>query len=465
MKPRRPGIYVRISDDSEGKALGVKRQLKDCREKVKEKGWPEAAEYNDNDVSAWKRGVVRPQYRQMLADLESGVIDALVVYDLDRLYRQPIELEEFVRICDSAGVTELSAVTGDIDLTAGDGLLMARIKGAVAAKESDDKSRRIKRKALELAQDGKLGGGGTRPFGFEEDRTTIRANEAAIVIEMADRVLAGESARAICFDLNERGIKTSTGRPWVPRVLTRMLKSGRISGQREHRGEIVAKAKWPGIISVEMGNRLRAVLSDPSRRKNEMVRRYLLAGMLRCGRCGEPLQSRPRDDGRRRYVCARRPGSDSCGKIAVLADDLEALIVEAALQHVEGPQLSQALAAQNGDREDIYQEAIDQANEQLEELARIYAEQRISLTEWLAARGPIEERLEAGKAGLARSNGTSAVVEFAGQGSALRDSWRGLPLSRQRAILAAVVEYATINPARRGFNRFDPERVAPKWRV
>ena len=285
------------------------------------------------------------------------------------------------------------------------------------------------------------------------------------MIEVAQRVLAGESVRSVCFDLNERGITTSTGKAWAPHVLTRMLKSGRISGQREHRGEIVAEAEWPEIISAEDGNRLRAVLSDPARRKNERARRYLLAGMLRCGRCGEPLTSRPRDDGRRRYVCARRPASDACGKIAVLADDLEQLIVETVLHRLEGPDLARALAAQNGDREDVHQRAVDEANEQLEELARVYGEQRITASEWLAARGPIEERLQAAKAALARSNGTSAVAEFIGHGSALRDSWRGLPLSRQRAILAAVLDDVTINSARRGFNRFDPERVAPKWKV
>jgi site-specific DNA recombinase len=64
VKPRRPAIYVRISDDREGEAKGVKRQLEDCRALVEQRGWPAAAEYNDNDVSAWKRGVVRPRYRQ-----------------------------------------------------------------------------------------------------------------------------------------------------------------------------------------------------------------------------------------------------------------------------------------------------------------------------------------------------------------------------------------------------------------
>ena len=464
MSPTSPGIYVRISDDREGEAKGVKRQLEDCRELVKRRGWPEAAEYNDNNVSAWKRGVVRPAYQRLLADIADGVIDAVVVYDHDRLYRQPRELEEFVRVCDTAGVTELAAVTGDTDLASGDGLLMARVKGAVGAKESDDKSRRIKRKALELARAGKANGG-TRPFGYEDDRKTIRASEAAVVIEAADRVLAGESVRSICFDLNERGIKATTGRAWSQRVLTRMLKSGRISGQREHQGEIVADAEWPGIISKQEGNRLRAMLSDPARRTNERARRYLLAGMLRCGRCGTPLASRPREDGRRRYVCARRPNSEACGKLAVVADELEELIVETVLQSLEGPELARALAARNGDREDVHQRAVDGANEQLEELARVYGEQRISASEWLAARGPIEERLGKAKAALARSNGTSAVAEFIGHGSALRDSWSGLPLSRRRAILSAVLEDVTVNPGRAGFNRFDPARVDLKWKV
>jgi hypothetical protein len=244
-----------------------------------------------------------------------------------------------------------------------------------------------------------------------------------------------------------------------------MLKSARISGQREHHGEIVADAEWPGIISKPDGNRLRASLSDPARRTNGRARRYLLAGMLRCGRCGEPLVSRPRDDGRRRYVCARRPGSAACGKMAVVADELEELVVETVLYRLDGPDLARALAPRNGDHEDVYQRVVDEANEQLEELARVYGEQRVTASEWLAARSPIEERLSSAKSALARSNGTNAVAEFIGHGSALRDSWSGLPLSRQRAILSAVLEYVTIKPARQGFNRFDPERVAPKWSV
>jgi DNA invertase Pin-like site-specific DNA recombinase len=465
MKPRHPAIYVRISDDREGEAKGVGRQLEDCRALVAQRDWPKAAVYDDNDRSAWKRGVVRGEFRRLLSDLSDGTVDAVVVYDSDRFYRQPRELEEFIDVCEKASVTQLTQVTGDVDLGSTDGRLTLRIKAAVAVKESDDKSRRIKRKALELAQDGKVGGGGTRPFGFEQDRVTVRDSEAAVIVDLKDRLLAGESVRSLAFDLGARRITTTTGKAWAPTVLRRMLKSARISGRREHKGEIVATAEWPPIITAQDSDRLRAVLSDPARRKNERARSYLLAGMLRCGHCGESLVSRPRDDGRRRYVCARRPGANSCGKLAIVSDKLEEFVVEMVLLRLEGPELSRALAAQNGHREDVHQQTVDQAAEQLEELANLYAEQKVGAREWLAARAPIEERLRRAESDLARSNGSTAVAEFVGTGSNLRELWGDLPMSRQRAILAALIDQVAIGPAVRGRNRFDPDRVAPVWQI
>ncbi len=64
-----------------------------------------------------------------------------------------------------------------IDLATHDGQFLARILGAVAKNESDDKSRRIKRKHEELAQAGKIAGGGSRPYGYEagqEDDARVR---------------------------------------------------------------------------------------------------------------------------------------------------------------------------------------------------------------------------------------------------------------------------------------------------
>jgi DNA invertase Pin-like site-specific DNA recombinase len=206
----RAAIYARISSDRDGDHLGVRRQVEDCERLVERKGWEVAERYVDDDVSAYK-GRVRPAYRRMLDDVRGGFLDAVVVWDADRLHRRPKELEDFFGVCEEAGVTRLASVSGDIDLATHDGQFLARILGAVAKKESDDKSRRIKRKHEELAQAGKVAGGGTRPYGYEADRRTVRESEALVVRECARRLLSGEALRAICADLNERGVSTVTG--------------------------------------------------------------------------------------------------------------------------------------------------------------------------------------------------------------------------------------------------------------
>ena len=48
-----------------------------------------------------------------------------------------------------------------------------------------------------------------------------------------------------------------------------------------------------------------------------------------CVACGSPLGARPRTDGTRRYVCLKGPGKPGCGKVAILAEPIEALIAEA----------------------------------------------------------------------------------------------------------------------------------------
>src|SRR6185437_3880522 len=90
----RAGLYARISSDREGDGLGVARQLQDCEQLAAAKGWTIAERYVDDDVSAYS-GKPRPAYVRMLDDVRTGAIDAVVVYHLDRLHRQPKELEEF----------------------------------------------------------------------------------------------------------------------------------------------------------------------------------------------------------------------------------------------------------------------------------------------------------------------------------------------------------------------------------
>ena len=444
----------------------MQRQQSDCAGLAERKGWEVVERYVDDDVSAWS-GKRRPEYTRCLDDLEAGVIDGLLVYDLDRLHRQPRELEAFIDLCQRLRLTNVTSVSGDIDLTRPEGQFQARILGAVAAKESDDKSRRIRRKHEELAENGKLSGGGSRPYGYDDDRRTIRPDEAEIVRESATRFLAGESIRAICSDLNERGITASSGGEWSPQTLRRMLGSGRIAGQREYKGEIVATAEWPEIIAPAESAAIRATLADPSRRTNKSARRYLLTRLLRCSLCGEPMVARPRTGGQRRYACAKGPGLSGCGHMYLGADDAEAFVTEAVLWRLNSPEFAAVLNGKQRaqpDAERLQREA-DEAQAQLAELADAYGNKVIGMQEWLAARKPIEARLTVARKQLANATRTTVLDGNVGADSGLRERWKKLDLTRQHAIIAAVLDHVVVTPGRQGYNRFNESRIEPVWRV
>ena len=124
----RAAIYARISSDRDGTELGVGRQVEDCERLVARQGWEVDERYVDDDVSAYS-GKPRPAYRRMLDDLRGGYLDAVVVWDLDRLHRQPKELEEFFELCEAAGVSKLASVTGELISrpTTGSSLLVSSV--------------------------------------------------------------------------------------------------------------------------------------------------------------------------------------------------------------------------------------------------------------------------------------------------------------------------------------------------
>jgi DNA invertase Pin-like site-specific DNA recombinase len=346
--PQATAIYTRISDDRAGSHLGVERQREDCQDLAERLGWRIAAYYEDNDLSAYS-GKPRPQYRRMLGDLRNGQIDSILAWHPDRLSRSPRELEELIDVIETSGASIQTVTAGDLNLATPTGRAVARTVGAWARFESEHKAERIRRQQQQLALSGRPSGGGTRPFGYERDQVTIVPSEAVVIREMTARILAGDSLRSLATDLNLRGCRTPTGREWYPSVIRDLLLRPRYSGQRQYRGEVVAQATWPAIISVSETARLAALLRNPSRRTNRSPRKYLLShGLLRCSACHRPLVSRPRDDGARRYVCAKGPGRAGCGGTFILADTLETFVIAAVLERLDSPQLAAALARSLG---------------------------------------------------------------------------------------------------------------------
>ncbi len=460
-------IYARISRDPDGDMLGVTRQLEDCRAEVERRGWTVAEEYVDDDTSAYS-GKERPSYVRLLRDISDGVRDAVVAYHLDRLHRQPIELEQFTKACTVAGVTDVVTLHGHFDVANGDSLLVARLMAAVAANESDAKSRRIKRKFLEVAETGApYMGGGHRPFGFAEDRLTHYEPEAAVFREAAARVLAGESLYSVAASIEARGVTGTKGSKMTPTALRTLLLRPRNYGMRVHQGKAIGRGTWEPLISPEDGERLRLLLTDPARRKNRAARRYLLSGMLRCGKCGATMASSPRGSVRR-YACGvQTTKQDPCKSTYVTAVKLEEFIAEAVLSRLDSPQLMETLSGGSDDEGVAVLSAQIAADTlRMDDAARAYTDGQVSLQEWLIVRNSLQAKVETNRGVLLRMTRHDALEDYVGQGESLRALWENLNLSRQVPIIKALVDHVTIGPAtKRGFQGLDLDRMTLTWRL
>ena len=159
-------IYTRISQDATGQKAGVTRQLKDSRALAKRLKWKVVDTYDDNDTSAYD-GSVRKGFERLLADINSGRIDAIVCWHPDRLYRRIKDLQRLVDLADR-GVTIASVNGGELDLSNATGKMLARILGSVAEQESEHKGERRVAANKDRATNGAWRADGPRVFGYTQ---------------------------------------------------------------------------------------------------------------------------------------------------------------------------------------------------------------------------------------------------------------------------------------------------------
>ena len=150
-----------------------------------------------------------------------------------------------------------------------------------------------------------------------------------------------------------------------------------------------------------------------------------------------------------------------------MAEPLEELVTAAVLFRLDTPELADTLAGRAAADEATAElaEAISADRAQLDELAGMYATRTISTREWMAARNPIEARIADAEKRFARVTQSDAIAGLVGNGEALRGKWADLNLTRQHAIVRAVLDHAVIAPGMRGARELDPDRVDPVWRL
>ena len=461
---KKAAIYCRISDDREGLGLGVKRQEEDCLALAERNGWEVVEIFTDNDVSAYS-GKLRPQYQEMIRRIKLNHFDVLIAWHNDRLHRSPRELEDFIDLCEKSKISVETVQAGLFDLSSSSGRATARILGAVARQSSEQSSDRIKRKALEVAKQGKPWGKNQRCFGYNMAQTELIQSEAQAIREITTRFLAGESLYSLTRWLNEKLFLTPAGNPFKVKALKDILKSARISGRREYYGEIVADAIWPAIISKDESDAIRAIFSSRAP-KNYIARSYLLTGILICGLCGRKLISNRKSE-TKRYICRKDPVSGlGCGGIYITAHLVENFIAEAVLTRLNTPNLEKAIRDRKPNKYTLSaHRELSALSEREIELAEMFALSELNRSEFQSAKNKITARKRELELVISKELTALTIDHELSSPDLIVQKWGTLNLDRQRAIIKAVLEHVAVVKPLNSKTRFDPARLQPVWRI
>lgn len=446
----------------------------------------------DDGISAWKKGVRRPGWDELLDRVRQGLSDGVVIWHTDRLFRQPRDLETLIDLADK-GFAIYSA-RGRRDLSDPDDRFILRIEVAHAARSSDDTQRRIKRRQHTLREKG-IPHRGPRRFGRPgKDRTwqppegdselplderaqrpevapTLVAAERGAIADAAETLLAGvQSLEEVAKDWNARGLTTATGLLWVGNGVRDVMLRASNAGLIEHYGNIVGPSTEDPIIDVSTWERLRAKFAA-RRRGRVPSMSYVGTGILRCGLCGAKLTSRtyarvPYPDGtksRQYYCAANRRG---CGKVAAdmrrVDEELRTFVV-ARLSDSRFAEAVSAARAQVSDRLDEVTAEITECERLQEELAAKLGRRELTLKAFETANAPLAESLHALYAERDKLSGGSPEGPTAAQpAEVIAQQWDSAEPAERRALFTQALGQHTmvIDPAIKDRKRkWDPARV------
>jgi site-specific DNA recombinase len=479
MSPR-IGAYARISLDAAGEALGVARQQQDNTDQATRRNWEIIESYTDNNLSAYKRSVVRPAFEKLLSDLESGRLDGFVAYDIDRLWRQPADLERVIRIYEDKPTLVFATVQGDIDLSTSQGRTMARIMVALANKSSADTSRRVKRQIAQQAEAGEPHWS-RRPYGYTTEKT-LDPVEAPIVRQMGEWFIQGFSYREIAWRLNEHGTHTRAGSLWYVGTIRQFMKAERFAALRIQ-GEKVYDGTWSAIFSKEewAAIQLEVMMRKGKYADRPKAKKYLLTGLLVCS-CGGYLRGMTKRDApdrplRRTYQCPTSSETErrmkTCAAMCVDADSLEHYVREQVLDCLDNPDFADVVGVESVDKNRIAElrhEAVD-LNARRDQMLDDYIDGTLTKDSLKRA----QERLSARRALIDTELDKLQRAQFnvsLNEGETVGEAWIDRPDGWRRALIDLLINDIVISKSSRKpyyefdgrRTRFDIERAAINWK-
>lgn len=463
MTSHRAIVYVRLSNLTET-SLSPERQEEACRAYATAKGWPVVEVVQDLDISGSDRGkrLERPGLERIRELWQPG--DVVVFAKLDRLARNVIDFRTFADEAEAAGAA-LASVAESLDLTTPGGRFVATILAAFAEMESATTAERVKA-SIKTVRRARRFPGGRVPYGYRTAKNPDGPGRvlepdpvtSAVVREMADRVLAGESAYAISQDLNKRGIKTGLGKQWSVSTVRSVLVGDTIVGRVVMDGDVLRDANgmpetvWTPLVTDAESARLRALMlpkKDTPKRRGRQPTRRLAAGLLVCGSCGAAMRVRSKGRGKPpQYQCPKRSDGGLCPQgTSIKAETVDQVLADeflAAVGRMDATVLVQ-VTVDNAEVAAVRQELEDTAQAMLAPGA-----DRLGLV----------ERMDALERHLKSLTGLPGQPEYTHEptGRTVAGEWEDADLATRRGWVTSAVDSVVIHPPGR------PEgRITINW--
>ena len=334
----RCAVYTRKSSEEglEQEFNSLHAQREACEAYIasqRSEGWVLVRDqYDDGGVSGGT--LERPGLKQLLTDIDDGLVDVVVVYKIDRLSRSLMDFSKLVEVFDRNGVTFVS-VTQSFSTTTSMGRLTLNILLSFAQFEREVTAERIRDKVRASRMKG-IWMGGTVPLGYVVNNRKLveHTADAAHVRWVFDRFIEIGSGTELARDLAARGVTTSRGFRIDKKFIYRMLNNRVYIGDAVHKG-----TSYPGehkaIIDRQVWDKVHSILTESPRKRAGNSRAQtpaLLKGLLYGpdGAAFSPSHTRKKSRLYRYYVSQTvlKHGAGSCPVGRVPAAEIEAAVID-----------------------------------------------------------------------------------------------------------------------------------------
>ena len=317
---KRCAIYTRKSVDEgleqEYNSLDAQREsAENYIKSQKGSGWVVLPEhYDDGGYSGGN--MERPALKRLLADVEAGKIDIILIYKMDRLSRSLLDFMKLAEMLEKHNVSFVS-VTQDINTSTSSGRMMLNILMTFAQYEREVIAERIRDKIAGAKRRGKYCGGPPL-LGYDVNPETkkleINRKEAVIVKEAFQLYAKLGSVLDVARILNAKGYRTKSwtsrkgrrhpGQEFVLDTIYRMLNNVIYVGKVQHNGNLY-DGEQKAIIDQNLWDKVRFILNEnapvaPGMKKTAIASPF--KGLMVCGYCGGAFGISFSTKGDRRYM-------------------------------------------------------------------------------------------------------------------------------------------------------------------